>query len=124
MTTSDLDGYVLRTAALPWCWGVQDCTIWVADWCLIRWGVDPAARYRRRYHDEAGALALTQAGLLATVGPEIPLRRKDAPAEGDIGVIEINGRQVAAIWSGTHWLFRTPRGIGMTSRAAIAIWGD
>ncbi|RJL08407.1 DUF6950 family protein [Paracoccus siganidrum] len=124
MTTPDLGAYVQRTAALPWCWGVQDCTIWAADWCLIRWGVDPAARYRGRYHDEAGALALTRAGLLATVGPEIPLRRKDAPAEGDIGVIEINGRQVAAIWSGAHWLFRTPRGIGMTSRAAIAIWGD
>lgn len=124
MAAPDLGAYVQRTATLPWQWGAQDCTIWVADWCLIRWGIDPAARYRGRYDDEAGALTLISAGLLETINPEIPLRRMDDPAEGDIGVIEIMGRQVAAIWSGRHWLFRTPRGIGMTSRSAIAIWGE
>lgn len=121
---SDLDAYVRRTALLPWCWGVQDCTIWPADWCLLRWGFDPAARFRGRYRSEAEAEALTAGGLLSTVAPEIALRRKAAAAEGDIGIIEVAGRQVGAIRSGRLWLFRTPRGIGMARRTAIAIWGD
>ena len=119
-----LDDYVRSTAELPWVWGRQDCTIWVADWCLIRWGYDPAARYRGRYADEAGMAALTGAGLLATVAPEIGLPRKDEPAEGDIGVIEVAGKQVAAIRSGPHWIFRTPRGVSFARRSALAIWGD
>ena len=68
--------------------------------------------------------ALTGAGLLATVAPEIGLPRKDEPAEGDIGVIEVAGKQVAAIRSGAHWIFRTPRGVSFARRSALAIWGD
>ncbi|MFN4101657.1 MAG: hypothetical protein ACK4GT_17990, partial [Pararhodobacter sp.] len=68
--------------------------------------------------------ALTGAGLLATVAPEIALPRKAVAAEGDLGMIEVAGRQVGAIRSGGLWLFRTPRGVGMARRTAIAIWGD
>lgn len=121
---SELDAYVRRTALLPWAWGVQDCTIWPADWCLLRWGFDPAARFRGRYSTEAGALALTAGGLLATVAPEIALPRKAAAAEGDLGILDIMGREVAAIRGGDRWLFRTPRGVGMARRTALAIWGD
>lgn len=116
--------YVQRTAGLPWQWGVQDCTVWVADWCRLRWGIDPAESYRGRYSSETEALALTATGLAATVAPHVALRVKDAPDTGDIGVIEVAGRQVAAIWSGAHWLFRTQRGVGMARRAAIKVWGD
>lgn len=121
---ADLAAYVQRTAGLPWAWGRQDCTIWVADWCIERWGADPAERFRGRYRSETEAMLLTASGLLETVAPEIRLRRKAAPAEGDIGVIEFRSRQVSAIWSGSHWLFRTPRGIGMARCKALAIWGD
>ena len=119
-----LADYVDRTSGLPWQWGVQDCTIWVADWCVIRWGFDPARRFRGQYCNERGALLLTACGLAQRVGPEIPLRVKDTPGEGDIGIVEIAGRQVAAIRSGRHWSFRTPRGVGMARREAIMIWGD
>ncbi|SMO78665.1 DUF6950 family protein [Paracoccus laeviglucosivorans] len=122
--SADLAAYVQATAGLPWAWGKQDCTIWVADWCVLRWGIDPAARLRGKYDSETGALALTSCGLVVAVAPEIVLPRKVIPSEGDIGVIEFRGRQVSAIWSGSHWLFRTPRGVGMTRCAALSIWGD
>lgn len=124
MKPMTLDAYVQQTASLSWAWGAQDCTMWVADWCRIRWGIDPAADYRGRYDSRAGAEALIVQGLVDTVEPEIALKGKNSPAEGDIGVIDVNGRQVAAIWTGMHWLFRTPRGIGMTDRPAMAVWGD
>ncbi|WP_272848015.1 DUF6950 family protein [Paracoccus saliphilus] len=124
MIADQLDRYIRRSLDLPWAWGVQDCTIWVADWCMIRWGMDPAARFRGTYGTEAEAEALTGTGLVDLVAPEIPLPRKDVPEIGDIGVIEIAGRRVAAIWTGTHWTFRTPRGVSMSRRGAIAIWGN
>ena len=121
--TLRLDDYVASTARLPWAWGRQDCTIWAADWCMIRWGFDPAADFRGTYDSREGAEALTAIGLIDTVEPCIPLLPKLRAADGDIGVIEVNGRQVAAIRSG-HWLFRTFRGVGMTDRPAIIAWGD
>lgn len=98
--------------------------MWVADWCIARWGFDPAADFRGRYDSREGAEALTGVGLIKVVKPHIPLPTKVMPAPGDVGIIEINGHQVAAIWSGAHWLFRTARGVGMTSQAAIIVWGD
>jgi len=125
MTTSSLlADYVQRTAPLPWAWGRQDCTIWAADWCLLRWGFDPACRFRGRYETERGAQLLIACGLAVRVGPEIPLRVKQSADDGDLGIIEIAQREVAAIRSGAHWLFRTERGVGMARRDAIMIWGD
>lgn len=122
--TSLLADYVERTSGLPWQWGAQDCTIWAANWCLIRWGFDPAHRFRGRYDSARGARLLTACGLAVRVGPEIPLRVKTAPDDGDIGIIEVAGHQVAAIRSGRHWLFRTERGVGMARREALIAWGD
>ncbi|MEG4645199.1 hypothetical protein VB636_20940 [Paracoccus sp. APAP_BH8] len=119
-----LGAFVEATASRPWDWAADNCTFWVADWALMRWGADFAARYRDRCRSEADAAALTAGGLVALVEPEIALQRKDAPAEGDIGIIEFRGRQVSAIWSGSHWLIRTPRGVAMVRARAIAIWGD
>jgi len=119
-----LAAFVGATAARPWDWAAENCTFWVADWGLVRWGLDFAARYRGRCRSEEDADALVGGDLVALVSPEIPLPRKDAPAEGDIGVIEFRGRQVSAIWSGSHWLIRTPRGVAMVRARAIAIWGD
>lgn len=124
MSEVQLDRYIQRSIDLRWAWGAQDCTIWVADWCRLCWGLDPASRFRGTYGTEAEAEALTSEGLVALVAPEIPLLRKDRPEPGDIGVIEIADRQVAAIWTGRHWIFRTPRGVSMTRRGAIAIWGN
>ncbi len=121
---ADLGAYVDRTIDLPWRWGQQDCTMWVADWCLARWNIDPAHRFRGTYSTELEARAITARGLAATVTPEIPLRRKSQPDCGDIGVIEINGHEVAAIWDGAHWIIRTQHGVGMVRGVDIAIWGD
>lgn len=98
--------------------------MWVADWCIARWGVDPAASYRGRYDSRAGAEALTARGLVETISGVIGLAGKIDPDEGDVGVIEVQGRHVCAIWTGAHWLFRTPRGVGMTGGPALAVWGD
>lgn len=120
-----LTAYVSRTMALPWSWGRQDCTMWVADWCRERWGRDPALAFRDRYSTEAEADALTAQGLVATISPFLSwLRVTEAPEDGDIGVIEVGGRETAAIRFGGRWAFRTPRGIGEADAQAIIAWGN
>ena len=39
----------------PFCWGENDCCLFVADVCLAACDKDPAAHYRGRYTTEIGA---------------------------------------------------------------------
>jgi hypothetical protein len=39
-------------------WGVRDCGQFAGSWILAATGIDVAAAYRGKYHDEAGAEAL------------------------------------------------------------------
>ena len=39
----------------PFCWGENDCCLFVADVCLAACDKDPAAAYRGRYSTEIGA---------------------------------------------------------------------
>lgn len=121
---ADLTAYLAAGVQLPWEWGRTDCTIWVADWCVLHFGHDPAAAFRGCINDEAGAELLIGAGLASTIRPWMtPLRVTDDPARGDVGVIDIRGREVAAIWTGRRWAFRTPRGLGEVPARAIISWG-
>lgn len=109
----------------PWVWGKSDCTIWVADWCALHFGHDPAASFRGAYDDQAGAERLIAAVLADTIAPFMPpMRATLEPAPGDVGVIDIRGRQVAAIWTGRLWAFRTLRGLGEAPARAIIAWGS
>ena len=121
MTTGE---YISLTAELPWSWGSQDCTLWVADWCIHRWGFDPARRFRGRYSTGEAACLLMACGMITRVGPEIPLNVKAHADEGDIAVIRIMGKQVAALRSESYWAFRTVDGVGFVKGRALRIWGD
>lgn len=81
----DLARFLHDAAARPFELGQHDCGLWLADWCIIRRGVDPAAPVRGRYHDQASLELLLpigglprlfdrlfrQAGLLRTIKPTI-----------------------------------------------------
>lgn len=119
--------FMAMTGAQPWAWGVQDCTLWVADWCKLRWRVDPALSFRDRYDSEAGAQSLIdRAGsLIGLVSPHMAfLVQKNEADEGDVGVIEVLGRQTAAIRVGDKWAFRSPAGVGFVDAAPLIVWGD
>lgn len=123
--SADLSAYLTRATTLPWVWGRSDCTIWVADWCVLRFGFDPAAGFRGRYHDRAGAERLIAAGLARTIAPCMtPLRVTRHPHPGDVGIINVGGREVAAICTGPRWAFRTLRGLGEGPAQAISSWGE
>ena len=54
----------------PFCWGKNDCCLFVADVCLAACDKDPAAAYRGRYRTEIGAkrvLAKTHGSIAAAL---------------------------------------------------------
>ena len=58
MVDAILTAYVAATDDLPFVWGARDCTVWGADWCMLRFGFDPAATVRGRYKTKTQADAL------------------------------------------------------------------
>lgn len=105
-------------------WGVSDCTLWVANWCVVRFGFDPAEGLRGTYEDEAGAVAVTGDDLAGFVGARLgPLIIKDVAEDGDVAIIRAFGRDVAAIRNGPFWVVKSENGVAMLRAPSIRIWG-
>lgn len=116
--------YIRATWGDAWQWGVVDCTMWPADWCVLSWGFDPAAAFRGAYTDADGARDLIGGDMLVPlIDGEIGHLRKTEAQEGDVGVIHIAGLQVGAIRHLEKWAFRKPSGVGIVKTDAIAVWG-
>ena len=96
-------------------WGTFDCAIWTCDWIREATGVDPAASYRGKYSDEAGAIAIFGSDLgnfaatvAGTIGAKEVLptfaRRGDivfvdnSTPSGCLGIVNLDGRHAACVW--------------------------
>ncbi len=119
-----LTAYIAATGDLPFIWGKRDCTLWVADWCDLHFGFDPAASIRGQYNTACGAHRLIGSDLAGFVAPFLAsLSAKAVPVAGDLGVIELSGRNVAAICSGPFWAIKTKRSVAFLRTDPIIIWG-
>jgi hypothetical protein len=109
----------------PFEWGSQDCCLWAADCVLAVSGVDYAAPFRGRYSTAAGALEMLLAagGLVALadqVGPRISALMASF---GDIGIVQLEDRQLLAVCAGEVWL--APAAAGLAARPlpeALVAW--
>lgn len=118
-----LERYLTRTWEEPFEWGKRDCTLWPANWWVARYGEDPAAPYRGRYSTREEADALTGSDLIATIDGCIFQHRRKTPRRGDIGVVEVIGKELAAIFTGSHWAIKTEAKMLLIKREPKAIWG-
>ena len=91
----------------PFCWGKNDCCLFVADVCLAACDKDPAAAYRGRYSTETGAkrvLAKTHGSIAAaldTLFERVPVAMAQ---RGDALVFEgPQGQTAAVMWAGQVW---------------------
>lgn len=119
-----LTAYIAATGDLPFIWGTRDCTLWVADWCDLHFGFDPATEIRGQYSTASGARRIIGSDLAGFVAPFLaPLRPKGAPVTGDLGIVCVSGRKVAAIYSGPFWVIKTKRSVAFLRTDPIMIWG-
>lgn len=124
-----LDDYIDEAMQKPWGYGgmgVQDCTIWAADWCLKLTGVDPAADLRNKYTTEGIAVSIVRerGGMMRFVGDRLValdwtrVNLPDVPDDGDIGIVlapilpATPFGLIPAIRKGGMWCCRTNLGYG------------
>lgn len=117
-------------AALPFVWGVRDCSLWACEWVAMRTGRDPAASLRGCYRTQRGAYrhilegggleALTR-GRFASCGiPEVL-----APNPGDVGLIETDtllGLALAIKVGEAGWAVKSPAGITVAAFPFRVAW--
>lgn len=89
-----LDEYVASRTRAPFAWGTNDCATFAFDWIetctgerLLDVGHDDAASAARAIAAEGGL----EAGLVARLGP--PLDNVLQAQRGDVGLVDIEGRQ-------------------------------
>lgn len=106
--------FVGETDATPHVWGVSDCSLMVADWCVANGYPDPAAELRGTYATEAECRAILEArgGLSNVVAACASLAGLAAIHEPEFGCVAVIGspsrqsRQWSAIWNGHKWMVR------------------
>lgn len=106
--------FVGETDATPHVWGVSDCSLMVADWCVANSHPDPAAELRGRYRTEEQCRALLEGrgGLFAVVAVCAQVAGLKPLHEPEFGCVAVIGsavrqdRQWSAIWNGHKWMVR------------------
>jgi hypothetical protein len=123
----DAANYVRDHGSEPFAWGERDCCLWVCDWIKDRRGVDPAARLRGCYHDEAGAIACwSDFGglqvLALTLAKEAGLQQTETPVAGDVGLVQTWMGPAMAICLGDRWAVKGPRAVVVHRWPVLSAW--
>ncbi|MDE2099248.1 MAG: hypothetical protein KGL39_18485 [Patescibacteria group bacterium] len=113
--TRALHHFLIERAKTSFAWGTHDCALFAADGILAMTGVDIAADFRGKYHDEASAFALirqltggsTVADAAAWCAKKSGMPEWKFPLlaqRGDLVVLEESGRLIAGLvhLSGRH----------------------
>ncbi len=116
----DLGDFLERMTIEPFVDGASDCILTVADWIVLNGHPDPAEPYRGRYSTarERRKLIAEACGihaLMAGGAIRAGLRWTDQPQRGDVGLVRIGRRKIAAICLGERWAMK---GDGLVVAAA------
>lgn len=124
---SDPSQFLRASLDRAFVWGESDCFCWVCDWIAQVRGVDPAAPWRGRYRDEAGAAAFYgDAGFTALVECALAasgLVRTSDPRSGDVGlVVQLGVIPTMAIRTGLGWACKAPVGVRTRPHMMLMAW--
>ena len=108
-----LTAQVTQAHSRPFAWGSHDCCLWAADCVQAQTGIDHAADVRGTYATARESVAVLDGmGGLEGVGERLG---KSIPplmaTHGDIGIVEIDGRDMLALCNGDHWLVCATHGL-------------
>jgi hypothetical protein len=120
-----LEDFMRLIRRRPYCLGELDCALSVADWWLIRTGVDPAARFRGTYatHEDVANLFRHEGvfpRLVARLAKEVGAVRTFDPEPGDVAIVRAGAGWWGAIMSPTgRWTIKTERGVAVSSEFRV-----
>ena len=106
--------------------GKNDCMLAIADYVLLRDGVDFGAKYRGTYTDEAGALDwIEREGGETAMMDASGLARLSQAVRGSIVLIHYAGNFIPGICTGEGVAFRMVRGVlelRLKSLKIVGVW--
>ncbi|QPI64469.1 DUF6950 family protein [Vreelandella venusta] len=123
--TTRLQQTIKAASERPFLWGEFDCCLFAADCCIAICGVDPAAKYRGRYHTELGAkrvLRTTHGSLEAAwdaAFKRVPVTMRQ---RGDVVLFDSDfGRCVGIVWASAIWAV-TETGVHRVQAEPLICW--
>jgi hypothetical protein len=123
--------FLAESAAHRFRLGEFDCGLFLADWCKVRLGVDPARELRAKYSTVEEAKRIMATGMLPIVFSRL-LRRAGIPLTktpmfGDVAMVHMNNGGARGAIVGMRGYITLAQGMGITrisfTRARrIAAW--
>lgn len=100
----------------PFVWGETDCACFIASWVARSGYADPMAADRWTYTCEGECTRTTgyrrdPVGVVGARLAAVGVARGNELRAGDVGVVEISGRPVCAIFGGPWWAVKGPDGV-------------
>lgn len=122
----DLANFIESRMAVPFQWGVNDCTLFAADSALAITGIDLAVNYRGTYNSQTGAARIiVEAGSLRNLvnqhmSPEI---NPKLAQRGDWVLVEQDGSEALAVCMGVNMVAAGHDGlVYLPMSLAITAW--
>jgi len=119
---SELDALLTARLNAPFVWGQHDCCLFAADAVLAVTGQDLAQGLRGSYstQEQAAEVLASLGGVAALVTarlgePVLPTLARP----GDVGLVEIGGRDSLAVCIGQHWQAPGPDGLVVLPRRVV-----
>lgn len=120
--TDHVDATLALWRSTTFAWGERDCMLSIGDYIASRGGKNVASGYRGTYADEAGAMAhMAAAGGACGLVDATGLAPTDAPARGDVVVIDVGGDGIGALCTGDSVAVRLERGVAEISMRFVRI---
>lgn len=120
-----LTEFLMSYSGRPMQWGVDDCSLILADWWKLNHGTDPAAHLRGTYSTEVEKDQIVEKmggveNLVNSIAQSVGAKKSAANEDGGFGVVSIIGiGHISAIRAGRFWACRSMNGIAFTSRAKL-----
>lgn len=115
-----LVAYIDARAAEPFAWSVNDCATFAGDWVLEATGVDPIADFRNPYSEVSAGRALRRLGGIAkATSSRLPEKPPAFAMRGDLGLVEIEGRESLVIVDGDTVVGPGPNGVERLHRSLL-----
>lgn len=122
---SRIAGFVTSREREPFAWGSNDCALFVCDGIKAISDHDPAADVRG-YSTEKGAARVVKrlGGMRGIGGSRFGEEIHPMQAQvGDVGLVEVDGRESFALCGGAFWLSPGPEGlVRLDIGVAVMAW--
>jgi hypothetical protein len=120
--------YIREKTDADFAWGVCDCVLFAADWCVKLTGKDPVASIRGRYSDKAAAYIIMRDEFQNEPEKQVDLFfervEPNYTQKGDVALCDLDGKRTFGIVGARGFVFfKMSKGIVATKKVEkLIVW--